>query len=153
MAAPRKQHRTAQADPVKAVPVKAPKKATPAKPATPAQQAMAAAQQAEVQAAAQQVRAGAVEKAQTILRKAGAIAGVHFLAKPIYESKPFRLPDTGVTVIYRINAPGVALVIEKATGAVLAQSLPGDLQALAPGFAPGRTLAQTPQAAPRPGPH
>lgn len=129
---------------------------TPSKPRRTAQAGavqVARAPQAQVAATpAQQAQAAAVANAQTILRNATAIAGVRFLAKPLHESS-VRLPDSGINAIYRITAPGVALVIDKKDGTVLAQSVPGDLQALQPGFVPGRTLAQTTLAVPRPGPH
>lgn len=79
------------------------------------------------------------EAAQKTLHQAHRFAALHGTTKPLFEKVMRRTGSPAVLV--RCVWPGVLLVCDPATGEVLAQSEPGRMQTLVPGFVPGACLS------------
>ena len=88
--------------------------------------------------ARREMEAAAVKSAAETLRRVTAAAAVHFTGRPLFQ-RQIRLRGSD-PLVFRIVAPGIAQVFDPADGVVVAESAPGDLYRLQPGFVPGRTL-------------
>ena len=89
----------------------------------------------------EQARADAQAIAQRTLQRAAAFAGLHATAKPLFQ-KTMRMGSRSYLV--RVMWPGVLLVCDPSTGAVLAKSEAGHPALLAAGFIPGTPFPDKP---------
>ena len=92
----------------------------------------------------ERARADAQAIAQRTLQRAAAFAGLHATAKPLFQ-KPMRMGSRSYLV--RVVWPGVLLVCDPTTGAVLARSKAGDPAVLDAGFVPGTPFSDRNQEA------
>ena len=88
--------------------------------------------------ARKEAQAAAVKAAAETLQRVTAAAAEHFTGRPLFQ-RTVRLRGSR-PLVFRIMPPGVSQVVDPSDGVVVAESAPGDLYQLKPGFVPGRPL-------------